>query len=582
MHLRPFQAETKRLRNEAHERVKGSGVAQRSHVLISSPTGSGKTAMMSDNIVSQDAPQVAMAHRGELVGQISKALANFGVRHDIIGAKTTVTRIRNEHLDEFGINYIDPKSHIKVASVDTLIGINPADRWVKSVRHVHNDEAHHVLRANKWGKALDLFTDADSTGYTGTALRADGKGLGAHADGYYHELVELVRTRHLIDQGYLVDYRYVWEDTADLDLSHVNTGATGDYVYQQLRKAVHASNRLLSGVVDAYLEFANNTQCIVFATDIEHATDIAAEFRAKGIAAEVVHGKTDPGVRTDVLKRFRRRNVQVLINVDLFGEGFDVPGVESVILARPTKSFPLYAQQVGRVLRLMLERALADQWGVFSDAQRLAYIATSGKPFGIVIDLVDNIIDNGLPDSLTRQFTLDRRVSVPRELDPNIIGLKRCVNRNPLCLKPYERFRTSCPHCGHTPEPAERATLKQVDGDIGFLDPALLAALRGQIDALQQPPRYPGDNYQVNAGIWNRRQEQIHELDALKHAMMVWGAGMSVRTPGGMSDREQAKAFYLTFGVDVLTAQSLTRADAAALRAKIEKRLVIDNVISNG
>lgn len=558
------------------------------NVLAVAATGAGKTVIMSTGIERVDAPQVAIAHREELVGQISSALSSWGIYHGIIGSEATVRNIRKNCLEDFGINYINQQSHIRVAGVDTLVRMNPDDRWFRSVRRRHDDEAHHMLWGNKWGRGALMFPYAQGIGYTATPTRADGAALGRQWGGVYDRMVQGPSMRQLINSGYLTDYRLICPPVEDLDLNAVATsGTTGDYVYSQVRKAVNQSQKIVGNAVESYLAYAAGMLGVTFAVDIEAATKIAREFRDRGVPAEVVTGKTPPDLRRNLLARFARREILMLVNVDLFGEGFDLPAIEVVIMARPTKSFALYAQQFGRGLRLMISKILAAAWGTFTDAQRLAHIAESPKPVAIIIDLVENWKVHRMPDHVGRVFSLEPRASVSRRaVEDDMVPLRRCANPEivpalgRLCLSPYERHLKSCPTCGFVPLPAERSGPEHVDGDVFELSPEVLAMLRGEAAQVLAPPKVPhGASYQVSAGIHNRHREHVEEILRLQKTMALWGAGQSALSPRPLDDSEQMRLFYLTFGIDVLSAQGLKRAEAAALRERIERRLAIDNIV---
>jgi len=553
------------------------------NVMVTLATGGGKTRIEAALAEAYDAPQIVQAHRQELVGQISKALAEAGLRHGIIAPDSVVSSIRKAQIDELGVNFVDQSSHIRVAGVDTLLA-RPNDPFLKRVKRIHTDEGHHVLKLNKWGRAHNLMPQASGIMYTATALRADGKGLGRATDGLCDVLIAGPGARQLMNWGYLTDYRYVCEEPPpDFDFNSIVLSADGDYNKKQLSKAAHESRRLVGDVVESYMRYAPGELGITFAVDLEEAGKLAVAFRARGIPAEVVSGKTPDTLRRDILARFRRKEVLQLINVDLFGEGFDVPAVKVVSLARPTKSFSLYAQQVGRVVRLMIERWLAERWDTYTVEQRLGFIASSEKPKGIVIDHVNNWKTHGMPDNVRRVFSLERRAgrSAPAEKDPNVIGLRTCLNPNVLCRRPYERMLSSCPYCGYTPTPTQRTEISAVDGDVFELDDRTLALLRGTMDSNFAPPTYPhGASDMIRRGIYNRHEEKLRAITQLRQSMATWCAGASVRAPRTLSDREQAKAFYLTFGVDVMTACSLKAADAIALRSRVDAALAVDNIVN--
>jgi len=275
---------------------------------------------------------------------------------------------------------------------------------------------------------------------TATPLRADGKGLGRHADGLVDVMVLAPSMRDIINMGYLTDYR-IFAPPSDLDLTQVALSqATGDYNADQLRKAVHKSH-ITGDVVAHYLKLASGKLGVTFAVDVEAATEIAAAFRAAGVPAEVVSAKTPDALRSQILRRFKAREILQLVNVDLFGEGFDHPPIEVVSFARPTESFALFCQQFGRALRLMLSKRAATVHAHLTDEQRRAAIAASEKPVAYIIDHVNNVLRHGLPDA-RREWSLDRRERRSNGKS-DAIPMRVCVN--PECIQPYERIYKCCP-----------------------------------------------------------------------------------------------------------------------------------------
>jgi len=159
-------------------------------VLLQLPTGGGKTVILARIIRETAGAVCAIAHRRELVSQISLALAREGVRHRVIGPREVVQFCARYHVEETGRSYYDASSAVAVASVDTLVAREADLRaWASSVRLWVQDEAHHVLTGNKWGLAAAMFPQARGLGVTATPGRADGRGLGRHADGVFDALV---------------------------------------------------------------------------------------------------------------------------------------------------------------------------------------------------------------------------------------------------------------------------------------------------------------------------------------------------------------------------------------------------------
>lgn len=534
------------------------------------PTGGGKTVVIGSIIKDFAAPTCAIAHRQELVSQISTALGREGIRHAILAPQATVKSIVAGHIEKLGRDWTDKHARVKVGGVDTIIRMNRGDPWFASVGLVVQDEGHHVLKANKWGQAMSMFPNAYGLFPTATPMRADGRGLGRHHDGLADALVVGPAMRELIDWGYLTDYRVVCP-APSVDMTGVEVSdATGDFNQHAVRKAVHNSPRLVGDVVREYLRWAPGKLGVTFAVDVESATEIAAAFRAAGVPAEVVSAKTPDDMRRSILRRFAAREILQLVNVDLFGEGFDLPAIEVVSMARPTQSFPLYAQQFGRSLRLMISEVLQGAWDTYTVAQRLDFIAHSSKPKAMVIDHVSNIERHGLPDK-PRVYTLDRREKRSKLATSDAIPLRACVN--PECALAYERTYKACPFCKTAPEPASRNSIQAVDGDLTELDEATLKAMRGEVVAVDGPaPRHPDPR--IAGNMWkNHHARQTAQRD-LRHAMGCWGAIYPDH-----DDSMLYRRFYLTFGIDVMSAWALNAADAAVLQQRIADRLAIDGFV---
>lgn len=540
MILRPYQ-------NELEAAIyRGWNEQQHQNVLATLATGGGKTVIFASILSKHQGVTCAIAHRQELVGQISMALARFGVRHKIIGPTKVIRYILNEQIKELGSHFYDPNSQCAVAGVDTLVRradklqsfLNQVTLWVQ-------DEAHHVTKDNKWGKAAALMPNARGLGVTATPIRADGKGLGRHADGVMDVLVEGPSMRWLIDNGYLTDYR-VFAPPSDLDLTNVTVSqATGDYNPKKLKSAVQKSH-LVGDVVAHYLRLAAGKQGITFATDVETATEMSVKYNQAGVPAEIVSAKTPARVRGYVMSRFKAGELKQLVNVDLFGEGVDVPAIEVVSMARPTKSYGLYCQQFGRGLRLM-----------------------GGKEYALIIDHASNVVRHGLPD-MEREWSLDSRGSTPRSKKPeDDIPLRYCV----ACTQPYERIYSKCPWCGHLHEPAGRSKPEYVDGDLTELTPEILAEMRGNINRADESPATVGQRMRfanapvaaINGAMKNIVNKQ--EAQAALRQSISWWAG--IQKHKGRTDSESYKLFYFCFGVDVLTCQTFGRPDAIKLATRI-------------
>lgn len=526
-------------------------------------------------VEQREVPAVCIAHRSELVGQMSVALAREGIRHRVIGPEAVRRDCAKQHLEEFGRTYYDPTSKYAVAGVDTLVRMAPSDPFFGSIGLWVTDEAHHLLNAkeNKWGRAVELFPHAVGLGVTATPERADGKGLGRHADGVIDEMVVGPGMRDLIEAGYLTDYE-PYAPQSDLDLSDVTISASGDFNPERLR-AARRKSKLTGDVVEHYCKLAYGKLGVTFETDLNSALETVKAFRAAGVPAEVISGQTPD--RGALIRRFKARQIHQLVSVDVISEGFDLPAIEVVSFARPTQSFSLFTQQFGRALRLMVPRELMAQWERFTPEQRKAHIAASGKPKAIILDHVGNITRPGigLPDR-HRVWSLDRRERRSRSAPDDAIPLRACAN--PACNRPYERVKPSCPHCGDTPIPAERSKPEFVDGDLTLLDPTVLAAMRGEADRIMRAAVVPVAHRNSPAGqaIVNTHNERLQAQRELQRLMGIWGGWHSLQ---GRSDAEIQRRFFYAFGrIDVVSAQTLGAREATELASRIADALTKENV----
>ena len=530
----------------AYEEIHESWAEGHNAVMAVMPTGAGKTVLSSGVVRDNNSATAVIAHRQELVGQLSIALARNEVRHRIIAPEKTIKLLVSLQIQDTGNSFYDSRSPVAVAGVDTLIrrGAQLGD-WYKSVGLWLIDECHHLLRKNKWGKAVDLFPNARGLGVTATPIRADGHGLGAHADGVFTKMIVGPTMRDLINRGFLTDYR-IFAPPTDIDLSKVEmSSATGDFNANGVRKAVHESH-VVGDMVKEYLEHAAGKLGVAFAVDVESATQIAARFNSSGVRAEVVSAKTPDQVRATILQEFRRREIKVLVNVDLFGEGFDLPAIEVVMMGRPTASYALFAQQFGRALRILECKSVA-----------------------IIIDHVGNCIRHGLPDR-PRDWTLDRRESRSNVNTPDdVIPVKAC----PQCTGVYERIHTACPYCGFYALPETRNGPKVVDGNLLELDAETLAAMRGEVakvdmteaefrlDMLRRHVPSIGQNRQLRS-FTERKEAQA----GLRAVIAIWN---NYHATLGREADEVYKRFFWAFRTDQLTACALPTRDALALTHKM-------------
>lgn len=425
---------------------------------------------------------------------------------------------------------------------------------------MHN--CHHVVRGNKWGKAAEMLPNARGLLPTATPLRADGKGLGRHAHGIVDAMVLAPSMRQIIQMGYLTDYKIYCPTSSRLHRADMHVSqSTGEFVQAEMVREVKKA-QIVGDVVGAYIKYAKDKRGVTFCVDVEAAEEQAAAFRAAGIPAAALSAKSSDQERAATLRKLKTGELLQVTNVDLFGEGFDLPAIEVVQFARPTQSFGLYVQQFGRVLRLMLTPDELRGYNDLTDEGRRAVIAASGKPYGIIIDHVGNVEAHGLPDK-QMQWSLDARESRGSST-PGEIPLRVCTG----CMQPYERIYKVCPYCGEPiPEPVSRSSIEHVDGDLIELSPEVLAALRGEIARIDGPPVMPwGAPAAVQGNVRKMHAARQEAQRDLRSAIAWWAGYHAVQ---GDTESASYRRFYLRYGVDVAGAQSLGRPEAEELAQRI-------------
>jgi superfamily II DNA or RNA helicase len=370
---------------------------------------------------------LVLAHTREIIRQTSDKLKAAEIPHGIIMSTDTVRSY-------------EP---VQVASVQTY--------WARVMRTkrmdpppadlIIVDECHHI-RANTWRKIIESYPGAPLIGLTATPCRSDGRGLGSSFD----VLVECPQVAELIKQKYLVGTR-TYAPPA-LDLRGVRT-QTGDYVVSDLAARVD-TDPLVGDIVSHWLKHANGLKTIVFAVNVAHSRHIAGEFEKAGVKAEHVDGSTPKAERDAIPNRLATGETTVVVNCQVLTEGYDLPAIGCLVLARPTKQQGLYRQMVGRGLR-----------------------PAAGKTSLVVLDHAGAIYRHGCVEDPI-QWTLE-----PDKCGANPVHTGRRVRDTDGSYR--SRFvdcsgcgtkrmsGEACVHCGYYPKRAAEAIAFQ-DGNLALYD----------------------------------------------------------------------------------------------------------------
>ncbi|EJF9291746.1 DEAD/DEAH box helicase [Listeria monocytogenes] len=272
------------------------------------------------------------------------------------------------------------------------------------------DESHHVL-ANSYKKIINHFSNAKVVGFTATPVRINGGGLGDIND----MLIEKVNVKWLIENQFLAPYKYFAPEIVQTETLDIKR--TGEFDMTGLDDQFN--KRMIWGdVIKHYQKLADGEQAILYASSIYQSEKMAASFNAVGISSAHIDGKTPKSIRDDIIQRFREGEIKVLCNLDLIGEGFDVPDCSTVIMLRPTQSLSLYIQQSMRGMRYR-----------------------TGKT-AIIIDHVGNVNRFGLPD-------MERKWSLEAKKGSNSNKAEAPVKICPDCFMTVLSTNIKCSHCGH-------------------------------------------------------------------------------------------------------------------------------------
>ncbi len=497
--------------------------------------------MVSELIKQFVDPQVVIAHRQELVTQLSLTLAESEIIHDLLVPDKLIKEISLLQVKAFGKSFINPWSKITVAGVDTILRRLEKPyfkRWVQSIRRWTVDEGHHVLKANKWGRVVTAFENATGLGVTATPTRTDGRGLGSLYDGVFDKLIIGPSMSSLMALGNLTPYRIFCVDPDDLDLSTVPVGKNGDYTKPAISKVIEKST-IMGDVVTHYLKYAPGIRGLTFCADIKTAQITTDKFIASGIPAMLVTASTPIGDRIEASRKLKSGELLQLVNVDIFGEGYDLPAVGCVSMLRPTKSLSLYLQHFGRALRPI-----------------------AGKTHAIIFDHVGNVKQHGLPDT-PRSWSLERH---KKKSEASSIDIQVATCKTVGCFAPYDGRLPACPYCGTEKIKIPRASIKKIFGDLTELDLSVISELQTKKNEINNPPPPP---MALHAGIKSvilKRQElrKTKQLE-LRTKISQWAGNLKF---AGKTDSEIYKIFYSLTGTDVLTAQTLNASATVELMGK--------------
>lgn len=339
--LRPYQSEIKHEVYNLWDKM--------NNVMLQMPTGTGKTIVFTSIVRdirrwcvknSPDSKILIVAHRRELISQASSKLKNLA--HGIIQSGTPMMLDRA----------------IQVASIQTFM----SRRHYETMRRerfdfIIIDEAHHSM-APGYQKLWDMFPNSKKLGVTATPWRMSHSGFKT----LFNDIVLSRSIEWFVNNGYLSNYDYI-SIRRDSDLQRsINSidrfGVDGDYLEAELSE-MFDKDKIRAELFKSYKKFCDGKKGIIYAIDRRHAANILDLYATRGVAICMIDGTTPAEERKELIEQFKRGEIQVIVNVNIFSEGFDCPDIEFIQLARPTKSLSLYLQQVGRGLRISENKTIS-------------------------------------------------------------------------------------------------------------------------------------------------------------------------------------------------------------------------------
>lgn len=410
-----------KLRNYQKECIDKINMLDTGNYLVQMATGLGKTVTFAN--IERHGRVLILSHREELVSQPRKYYdCTFGIEQgkhhsnneEVVSAsvQTIVRRLKNFKPDDFDI--------------------------------IICDEAHHAA-ANTYRKIFGYFKPRLLLGFTATPNRSDGVRL----NDVFSEIIFSRDLKWGIKNGYLSDI-FCRRVDIGYDLSEVHT-RMGDYAPSELEEAMSDTS---DAIAEAYRKYAKGAT-LIFAVSVKHAHDIASKIDG----AVVVTGETKE--RAEIIKAFSERKIPCIVNCMVFTEGTDIPLVETVIIARPTQSDSLYAQMVGRGLRLHPDKDklnLIDCVGITNKASLCTAPSLLGidmsevpknqrdKIQGDLFDIPDKVtLAMDTPESWIRNTEIVDLWAQEQEYNLHNINFFKMPDGSLTLSLPDKVFRISCP-----------------------------------------------------------------------------------------------------------------------------------------
>ena len=512
--LRPYQQKAKNEIFESWDDV--------DNVMFQMPTGTGKTRLFTSIIKDineysklrrEPVKILIIAHRTELIDQIDESLTKYRIPHNIIAG----SRERNY------------KYPVNVASIQTITHPNNLkDAKKLNVQFIIIDEAHHAL-ATTYKKLWKLYPGSKKLGVTATPWRMNHQSF---LD-LFDKLVLSMPIKDFIKQGYLAPYKYFsLRSNSDIQrtIDDIELDRFGEYKESSMEEKMDIGS-IRAQLLDSYLSLADGKKGIIYAINIVHAKHICEEYKKAGYVAVSIDSKTPAAERKELVGKFKKGLIDIIVNVDIFSEGFDCPDIEFIQLARPTRSLVKYLQQVGRGLRPTenkQECIILDNVGMYSrfglpDARRYwnhhfeghdvveepGKLHSRGTGFSRQVDMSEGTED--------MELIQDTGEDVMNGPDNNVM-LKKSENFNPIQL--LESYNFNCDNFIFYFIQSKRIYETYIQDDKYFIISELIIDKDNKCVHRKRVGKIPTDSWM----FWQMLREKIDNLKSITH----YGANFTV------------------------------------------------------
>ena len=512
--LRPYQQKAKKEIFESWDEV--------DNVMFQMPTGTGKTRLFTSIIRDineysklrrEPVKILIIAHRTELIDQIDESLTKYRVPHNVIA----------------GGRDRDYKYPVNVASIQTITHPSNLKEAKKlNVQFVIIDEAHHAL-ATTYKKLWSLYPGSKKLGVTATPWRMNHQSF---LD-LFDKLVLSMPIKDFIKQGYLAPYKYFsLRSNSDIQrtIDDIELDRFGEYKESSMEEKMDIGS-IRAQLLDSYLSLADGKKGIIYAINIVHAKHICEEYKEAGYIAVSIDSKTPAAERKELVAKFKKGLIDIIVNVDIFSEGFDCPDIEFIQLARPTRSLVKYLQQVGRGLRPTenkQECIILDNVGMYSrfglpDARRYwnhhfvghdvveesGRLHSKGTGFSRQVDMSEGTED--------MELIQDTYEDVVNEPDNNVMFNKE-EDFNPIQL--LESYNFNCDNFIFYFIQSKRIFETYIQDDKYFIISELIIDDENRCVHRKRVGKIPSDSWM----FWQMLREKIDNLKSITH----YGANFTV------------------------------------------------------